>query len=150
MTYEAQLQQMMRYIPAAMDAVFAEHAEAAISWDREAAVKAIIAKIKLDTPEVRNAVEAFNVVEAALASLLMSGKIQCKQFGYSSLGNEEVNLLFAKYAPPEIAPQKTAQEEYTDIVSDYHNLSSLELMEKKNRTPGYLDRFNKAVQAGVI
>jgi hypothetical protein len=149
MSYEAQLQQIMRFVPPAMNAVFAEYAEAAISWDKQSAVQAIIAKIKLDTPEIRNAVEAYNVVEAALAALLMSRKIGVKSFGYSSLGNEEVNLLFAKYMRPEPPKIVTAQEQYADIIRDYTTLSTYDLCEKK-KIPGYLSRFDAAVLAGVI
>jgi hypothetical protein len=150
MSYDAKLSRILKFVPSAVDAVFEEHSEAAISWNKESAVQAIIAKLKLDLPDLNSESEAYSAVESALAALLMSGKIRCKAFGYSSLGNEDVNSLFQRYAAPIQAAPMTVQEEYADIVADFHGLSSLDLMEKKNKTPGYLERFNRAVEVGAI
>lgn len=146
MSYEAKLQSIMKFIPPAVDRLFQEYSEAALSWNRETVITALIAKIKLDLPEINSESEAFNVLEGALGSLIQSGKIQAKAFGYSPLGAEEVRALLSKGAVAvEIAP---LTDDFSDVIEIYNGPT--EELNRRMKTESFRTRFNQAVAAGKI
>jgi hypothetical protein len=146
MTYEQKLSEIQKWIPPAMDRLFVEFSEAMLSFDKEKVITALVAKIKLDLPEISSSEQAFDVLRDALANLILQRKLEPKSFGYSPLGAEEVRELIATIAPVQtVAP---LADDFSDVLAVY--AGPVEELNKRMKTEPFRTRFNAAVAAGRI
>jgi len=147
--YEQKLNGLQKFLPSAIDRLFAEFSEAALSWDLESVVGAIVAHARLTAeslPDV-TADNAYSIAEAALAALIQSGKVVPKSYGFSPIGAEQVNLLLAKYATP-ARVEASPEAEFGDVVAIYNG--PVHEFNRQMKIASFRTRFDAAVSAGII
>jgi hypothetical protein len=149
MSYAEDLKLMEKFIPPAVDKLFAERAEIMLSLDASQVVEAVISSLRLSHPRITDRKTAYTAVESAFAELLANGKLPAKSFGFSILGAESARGLIQKHIEStEPAPHSPA-EEFADVVSDFQYLPMADIAQKR-KDPIWRDRFEKAVAAGLI